>query len=124
MQCKAVAAHSDKGVVLRLTQSEQQFISLATTASGSEDRCTRITILHSAYCGAAIDFLNRSPQEWTLTQPRNRRTLRQFGGSIIHERTVAFRGGASRCDRAPSSPSIAPLTGTISGTIMGTITFA
>lgn len=58
----------------------------------------------------------RLPQKWTLTQPRNLRPFGEFGGCLVRERTATFCGAARRCDCAPPTPSILPLTGTISGT--------
>ena len=73
--------------------------------------------LNSARCSDRSTCALRSPQKCTLTQPRNLRPLRQFGGSFVHERTATFLRGARKCRRPLASPPIAGLTGTISGTI-------
>jgi hypothetical protein len=57
------------------------------------------------------------PQKWTPTQPRNLRQFRQFGESLIRERTATFRRDRNTCSRASRTASIARLAGTISGTI-------
>ena len=64
-----------------------------------------------------IPVRHRLPQKWTLTQPRNLRRFRQFGGRFVHERTVTFCKGESRCGRALPAPPIPRLAGTISGTV-------
>jgi hypothetical protein len=57
------------------------------------DRCV------SATCGGdRIGSRHPCFQKWTLTQPRSPQPLRQFGGSLVLERTATVRGRASTCD--------------------------
>jgi hypothetical protein len=49
---------------------------------------------------------NRIPRKWTPTQPRNLRLFSEFGGCLVHERTVTFRGASIACGAAVHTPSI------------------
>jgi hypothetical protein len=61
MQRYTGGAEAAKGFVLCLTQRKQQVVALVTTASGSENRCKRISALRTAAAAiritACIDFL-------------------------------------------------------------------
>jgi hypothetical protein len=50
-----------------------------------------IAVPQAAGGGNRIPARYRLPQEWTLTQPGNRRPLSQFGGRLVAERTATLR---------------------------------
>jgi hypothetical protein len=67
--------------------------------------------------GDGVGVRPESRQERTTTQPCNSRAARQFGGSLVRERTAAFVRGSKRGHASLPSESIRQLAGTILGTI-------